>query len=101
MKKKAHNHHVVYEQHVKDKGGSPKDPRNALALCLDCHFAHHKALPRIPTECLRDENIEFAFELLGLAAPYYFERYYTGTDERIECGLQALLDMEEENEWPH
>lgn len=95
----AHNHHVIYEQHVKDRGGSTKDSRNALALCMDCHFAHHKASKRIPTECLREENIEFAFELLGLAAPYYFERYYTGTDERIETAAQAFTDMEDEDAW--
>lgn len=106
--KKDHDHHVVYKQHVKKLGGDVNDPRNALGVCTRlapgtdhdnrCHQRHHGAVRRLPTECLRDENIEFAFDLMGLAADNYFDRYYTGADERVAAACQALLDMEEDDD---
>lgn len=105
---KDHDHHVVYKQHVKRAGGDINDPRNALGICSHirpepnnnlCHGRHHNAVRRLPTVCLRDENIEFAFDLLGLAADPYFDRYYDNSecDPRIEAAMAALIDMEEED----
>lgn len=107
MNKKDHDHHVVYEQHVKKYGGDVNDHRNALGICTKlrpgteydnrCHQRQHAGVRRLPTECLRDENIEFAFELMGMAAYDYFNRYYTGPDERCEAALNALADIEEDS----
>lgn len=85
LKRGVHDHHVVFEQHVRNAGGDISDPRNAWKVCWDCHGWQHKGQKdgkswRIKTTWLRDENIEFAFEVLGLAAEYYFERYYDNSD---------------------
>lgn len=76
---RLHLHHVVYEQHVRREHGDVFDPRNGLTLCMTCHMRHHHAVDqRIHVDNLRDENIEFARELLGDAAELYFIRYYDG-----------------------
>ena len=79
-----HEHHVVYEQHVRSEGGDVFDPRNALRLCVSCHSSHHRRGRRVvPLAALRDENYEFAFELLGRAAEIYLRRRYAGEDPRL------------------
>lgn len=103
LNRKDHDHHVVYKQHVKKAGGDVNDPRNALGICTQmrpgtphrdtrCHPRHHSGVRRLPTACLRNENIEFAFELLGLAAESYFERYYDNSvpDPRISKAVIRL-----------
>lgn len=84
-------HHVVYRQHVKRLGGDEWDQRDALALCRSCHMGYHNRRD-LPLTVLRDENIVFAFELMGAAAYDYFHRYYAGSDERVE---RALVEFEE------
>lgn len=70
-------HHVIYEQHVRAKGGNAFDPRDSLTLCFQCHMAHHHGADnRIPVSKLRPENLEFACDLLGVTARDYFVRYY-------------------------
>lgn len=82
-------HHVVYQQELRKRGGNPSDGRNALALCRDCHAAHHNRSRPLPLEVLRDENYEYARELLGAGVAYeYLVRRYVGEDIR----LAALLD---------
>lgn len=78
-------HHVVYQQHVKKEKGDLWDGYNALTLCVSCHTKHHRQVHPLPQSQLRDENIEFAFELMGSKAFHYFERYYRSeeTDPRI------------------
>jgi hypothetical protein len=83
-------HHVVYEQHVRNEGGDCHDGRNALCLCDSCHMSHHRRGTRVvPLEVLRDCNFEFAGELLGPAAYDYLRRRYVGEDPRLD----ALLDL--------
>jgi 5-methylcytosine-specific restriction endonuclease McrA len=68
------SHHVIYRQHLPvDKEW---DPRNAMPVCDPCHERHHNASRRIPLSALSEENLEFASEVLGEAAPYYLERRY-------------------------
>lgn len=87
-------HHVVYEQHVKDRGGDRWDARNALCLCHACHTSHHRRGTRVvPISALRDENLEFAFDLLGEAALDYLRRYYIEDGGRLKkfasCAVQS------------
>lgn len=83
-------HHVVYEQHVRRAGGDVYDPRNGLTLCGVCHATHHGQLDRgkVALSVLRDENYDFAFELLGPAAYDYLRRHYSGEDPRLDALLQ-------------
>jgi hypothetical protein len=87
-------HHVVYEQHVRKRGGFPWDPDDSLTVCFDCHNGHHHSADRrIHVRHLRYENIRFAVALLGDYAADYFIRYYDGTrgeiEERIANALAA------------
>lgn len=82
-------HHVVYEQEIRRLDGDVYDPRASLTLCIECHVQHHKALRHtIPLVLLRDENYEFAFELLGAAAFDYLTRRYAGKDPRLRKWLR-------------
>lgn len=86
-----HEHHVVYRQHVRREGGDIYDPRNALRLCVSCHSSHHRRGSKIvPLAALRDENYEFAFELLGAAAFDYLRRRYSGDDVRLHRWLARV-----------
>lgn len=81
----VHNHHVVYRQHLRQHGGDVLDGANFLPMCLSCHAAHHNASWRIPVSCLRDENLAYASELLGLAAfDYFVRRYADDGDPRLD-----------------
>lgn len=88
---KLDEHHVVYRQHIRSHGGDEWNPRDALLLCAACHQSHHKRGRVLPLVALRDENYEYAFELLGPAAYDYLRRYYAGDDPRLD----ALLERNE------
>lgn len=84
-------HHVVYEQHVRAKGGDRWDPDNSLTLCFVCHSSHHrKGRYTVPLIALRDENYAFAFDLMGPAAYDYLRRYYVGEDPRLDALLSGV-----------
>lgn len=89
---RLHLHHVVYDQHVRSQGGNRWDPADSLTLCIGCHCRHH-ANPNwaLPRTYLRDENYEFAFELMGPAAYDYLRRRYSGDDERLDAALENDL----------
>lgn len=81
----VHAHHVVYEQHVRNEGGSVRDPRNLVWLCVSCHFGHHARSTPILLSELTDDAYDFAAELLGPTAAYvYLQRRYAGGDARHE-----------------
>lgn len=87
-------HHVVYRQTVIRAGGDPYDPRDSLTACTHCHTGHHHGQrSRIELRLLRDENYEFAFELLGPAAFDYLRRHYVGEDPRLTVNLAALSEL--------
>lgn len=80
-------HHVIEKQEIRKRGGDIWDTRNALRISERVHSQHTLAVKRIPIKKLRDENIEFAFELMGLAAYVYLRRMYDGFDERVELAV--------------
>lgn len=94
-------HHVLLEQRVERHWGvaytlaHKYDTRNALRIATWVHELHHTASKRIELRFLRDENIAYAFELLGPAAYDYFKRHYAGWDPRVEL---ALAEAEARNE---
>lgn len=86
-------HHVVEKSWLKARGLPLFDPDNALRLCdehnkNDCHGKHTRGVKRkdrLHVRCLRDENLAFAFRLMGPAAGSYLRRRYRGTDPRLEA----------------
>lgn len=84
-------HHVVEKQELRNRGLDVWDPRNALRLCgkfgPTCHGQHTNAAERVPLSALTDENIEFAFDVLGAFAYDYLKRRYAGEDWRVEVRL--------------
>lgn len=85
-------HHVIYRQHLRARGLSEWDPRNALRVCHEvcparCHARHHNATARINLTALTDDNVAYAFEVLGAGAYDYLRRYYDGKDPRLERAL--------------
>lgn len=81
-------HHVVYRQHLRDLHLPEWDTRNARAVTLRNHQLHHDGF-RIRVEDLTDENIAYAFEVMGGAAYDYLRRYYRDNppDPRLEAHL--------------
>jgi 5-methylcytosine-specific restriction endonuclease McrA len=79
-------HHVVYRDHLHQRRLPEWEPRDALRLCTACHGHHHDGTSwRLATAKLRDENLSFAFDALGLYAADYLRRYYDDStaDPRI------------------
>lgn len=75
-----HPHHVIYEQHLRDRNLPIFDTRNSLRLNPHVHWSHHKGFRRVKTKELKDKNIEYAFLVLGAYAQDYLRRYYDDTD---------------------
>jgi hypothetical protein len=88
-----HAHHVVDRQELKRRGAPIFDPRNALRLCDDiernrrCHLNFEYAGLPVALTALTDDNIAFAFEVLGDFAPDYLRERYTGEDERLSTAV--------------
>lgn len=79
-------HHVVYRQELARRRLPEWDPRDALRLCENCHVPkQHQRTAPVPTTALLDNNIAFAFEVLGLFAADYLRRFYDDStpDPRI------------------
>lgn len=88
FKRSYHAHHVVYDQELQRRGLPRWDKRNALPVCPKCHERHHKRMQAIPLICLTDENIEYAFAVLGAYGYDYLRQRYAGDDERLEGHLE-------------
>lgn len=78
---RGHAHHVLYEQHARDAGANPHDPRNAMLVCpcRHCHYGHHHRSEGcvIPASAIPPAAREFMVEVLGRAGAFaYVERYY-------------------------
>lgn len=72
-------HHVLKRQHCRAAGAAEWDPRNALRLKRSIHKSGlaEGRLSEVQTRNLRDENIEFVVESLGVGpAIEYLRRYY-------------------------
>jgi hypothetical protein len=96
-------HHVVDKATLKTRchlaGEALYDTRNALRLCegLDtnrCHMQFENRRVEITTAMLTDDNIDYAFEALGIYAYDYLRREYNDTacDPRIQREFEARLD---------
>jgi hypothetical protein len=83
-------HHVVYKQELRRMGVFIWEPRDALRICDTCHERHHKRHRPIPIVALRDCNIDYAFEIMGIRAYNYLTRHYAGGDPRIEVWRSRL-----------
>jgi hypothetical protein len=88
-------HHAgVYEQDLRRLKLPLWDTDNALRLCWRCHGLHHAPASRLALNVLREENISYAFRVLGPSAYDYLRRRYLGEDRRLE----AALDLSTANE---
>lgn len=67
-------HHVVYRQHLPVEHEWRTE--NVMPVCDPCHEKHHNASKRISVDAVTDVHREFAKEVLGDAAEYYWTRYY-------------------------
>lgn len=98
-----HAHHVVDMQTLRNQcgivGNAAYDTRNALRLCqalgdpeVRCHFQHEHSMRNVKTKELRDENVEYAFEVLGAYAYDFLRREYDDSepDERLVRHLATL-----------
>jgi hypothetical protein len=86
--RRLQRHHVVYEQHVRRRGGDCFHPDDCLTVCFTCHVAHHRGRGgRIKVSQLRRENLAFARDLLGEYARDYFVRYYD-----LDCDVLGAPD---------
>lgn len=75
-------HHAVKRQHLDDRGLPPYDVRNAFRCSRAAHDRHEfSPTGRIKTRELRDENVAYAFEVLGAGAIHYLRRYYDDTTD--------------------
>lgn len=83
-------HHVIESQEVGRRGGDRYEPRNALRLSYLAHNQHTSAMRSVRLTELRDENVDYAFELMGPAAYPYLIRMYDGTDVRVERAIAEL-----------
>lgn len=95
-------HHVVAKSKLKREGLFWWDTRNALRLCdefsdNDCHGKHTAGEKKVPLSALTDDNISYAFEVLGPRAVDYLRRTYSGEDAR----LGVALAQAEAEEAPH
>ena len=84
-------HHVLYRQHLRAEGLPQWDVRGALRVCDEiagnCHARHHNRREPIALTKLTDENIAYAFEVLGAGAYDYLRLRYAGDDPRLESHL--------------
>lgn len=91
--KPFHAHHCVDKAILKNRcglsGNALYDTRNALRLCqalgdpdCRCHFRHEHRVEGhvVKTSALTDDNLEYAFEVLGDYAADYLRREYDDSE---------------------
>jgi hypothetical protein len=85
-------HHVVEAAELKRRNRFDVlwDERNALRLRPDIHRRHTNRMEPVPLRCLSQENIDFAFEVLGASARDYLETKYTGSDARVQRAFEVV-----------
>lgn len=84
-------HHVVEAAELKRRGLHHLlwDERNALRLRPDVHRRHTNRMEPVPLRCLKQDNIDFAFEIMGAGAKDYLDQKYTGTDARVQRAFEV------------
>lgn len=83
-------HHVVERRYLKANRLPQFVSVNALRLCPDCHDAHTGRREPLELKHLTDENIDYAFMLLGEYADFYLRSLYDGEDDRLKRGMEAV-----------
>lgn len=95
-------HHVVDKAELGKrgiKGNAQYDTRNALRLCEDlshgiegrCHYQFENRRIELPCVRLKDQNIVYAFEVLGAYAYDYLRQEYVDVDADARVELQMEL----------
>jgi hypothetical protein len=93
-------HHVVDMATLRNycglRGNALYDTRNSMRLCegLDtdrCHMQFENRRIRISTRKLTDDNIEYAFEVLGLYAIDYLRQEYDDSDPDPRIAARMLV----------
>jgi hypothetical protein len=89
-------HHVVYQQHLRERTLPLWDWRDGVPLCRRCHDAHHNRSRPLCCSLLPDAALEFAFEHLGAYASDYLSRRYAdvGKDGRVSILLKRAWEGE-------
>lgn len=84
-------HHVVEAAELKRRYRFDVlwDERNALRLRPDIHRRHTNRMEPVPLRCLKQDNIDFAFEVLGASARDYLGTKYTGSDARVQRAFEV------------
>jgi len=90
-------HHVVEKRWLRGHRLPLWNERNALRLRPDVHRKHTNRSEIIELRLLTDDNIAYAFEIMGPAAEEYLERIYRGPDDRVQRASKvAVKQMEDE-----
>lgn len=84
-------HHVVEASELKRRNRFDVlwDERNALRLTPDVHRRHTNRMEPVPLRCLTQDNIDFAFEVLGASARDYLATKYSGADARVQRAFEV------------
>jgi hypothetical protein len=84
-------HHVIEKRELKARGLAHLlwDERNALRVRPDIHRRHTNRMEPIPLRCLKQDNIDFAFEVMGASAKEHLERLYPGADARVQRAFEV------------
>lgn len=82
-------HHVVELNWLKANGKPWYMRPNALRLCdrfskNKCHEKHTNGSRKVKLKELTDDNINYAFAVMGAAAEVYLHRHYDGKDPRVD-----------------
>lgn len=83
-------HHVIERRYLKANRLPQFVSLNALRLCSDCHAMHTCRSEPLELKHLTDENIEYAFTLLGDKADSYLRSLYSGEDDRLSRAVEEL-----------
>lgn len=88
-------HHVVEASWLRTHHLPIYDTRNALRLRPDIHRKHTNRVEIIHLHCLLDQNIEYAFEIMGPTAEEFLYRRYRGEDDRVQRALKVAEEQME------
>lgn len=88
-------HHVVEKRWLREHNLPQWDERNALRLRPDVHRKHTNRVEIIRLSYLLDENIEYAFEIMGPAAYDYLIRVYRGEEDRVKRAFRLAEEQME------
>lgn len=86
----VHRHHAIKAQIIEREGGSSRDARWLLPLCLACHFNHEHGpmSAKLPLTVLPDAVFAVARVTFGAGRAFNeLRRPYVGEDPRLDALL--------------